>query len=251
MPDFLPISDPSSFLPLISADRALAEGADQIPLPPFDPESIFLLHHAGIRQAVYEGTLILDRLCDKPHSQSEHFPPTLLYRHALDLGDSIATLLRFGSASDAAILLRSLLESVICLEFMLKDNLLHLEQARCYWVCFRIKQYETYMKHDPSTAQGQKFHDLLDSDSALKMAQFPRSDHSKERKALEEYLSNPRFKPIWERYNNAKKNKQKREWYSLCSKARNIRELAKEIGREAEYSMMYQDLSELGSKLNY
>jgi hypothetical protein len=101
------------------------------------------------------------------------------------------------------------------------------------------------MKHDPSTAQGQKFHDLLDSDPALKMAQFPRADHSKERNALEQDLSTPQFTPIWERYKSAKKNKQKGEWYSLCSKARNVRELAKEIGREAEYAMMYQDFSEL------
>lgn len=149
MPDFLPVSDPSPLLPLIPADRALAEGADKIPIPPVDPESIFLLHHAGIRQAVYEGTLLLDRLCDKPHSQAEHFPPTLLYRHVLDLGDSIATLMRFGSASNGAILLRSLLESVICLEFMLKDNVLDRERARCYWVFFHIKQYETYTKYDP------------------------------------------------------------------------------------------------------
>jgi hypothetical protein len=128
---------------------------------------------------------------------------------------------------------------------MLKDTLLYLERARCYGVVFRIKQYETYMKHDPSTVQGQKFHDLLENDPTLKMAQFPRADYSNERKAIEEYLSNPRFKPIWERYNNARKNKQKGEWYFLCSKARNVRELAKEIGREAEYAMMYQHLSEL------
>lgn len=39
MPGFLPISDPSSLLSLISADKALAEEADQIPVPPVDPDS--------------------------------------------------------------------------------------------------------------------------------------------------------------------------------------------------------------------
>ena len=116
MANYLPNLEPAKhLLPLIAEDKTLANGADQIPIPPVDSESLFLLHHAGIRQAVYQGTLILDSLCDKPHSQAEHFPPTLLYRHMLDLGDSIATLLRFGSASNGAILLRSLFESVICL----------------------------------------------------------------------------------------------------------------------------------------
>lgn len=245
MADFLPISEPAKYiLPLISADRTLAEGAHEIPIPPVDPESIFLLHHAGVRQAVYRGTLILDRLCDMPLSQVETLPPAMLFRHLLDLGDSIGTLLRFGSASNGAILLRSLFESLIGLEFMLKDSTLQLERARCYWVSLRIKKYEAYVKYDPSTEPGKAFHHLLDSDQSLKTARFPREDRSKERKSLEQYFSDPRYKPIWDRYQNAKKGKKPREWYSLCSKAGCLRELAREIGREVEYALMYQQLSE-------
>ena len=61
MKNFLPHSEPPKYLlPLTSVDRALAEGAHIIPIPPDDSESLFLLHHAGVREFVYQMKYHLD-----------------------------------------------------------------------------------------------------------------------------------------------------------------------------------------------
>lgn len=230
-------------LPLLPVDRALVQGLEQASPPPKHLEETCLLHHEGVRQAVYVGTHIIDRLCASPPSDGNHLPIVLLYRHILDIGDSIGTLMRFGSASSSAILLRTLFESVIGLEFLLQDNAFHADRANCYWACHRIRQMENFTKYDPSTESGREFHQILDSDQSLSTASFPRKDHSEERKILEDVLSRAGYKEHWDKYKHAKKKKQPRDWYALCSTANNIRELSKLVGMHAQYAILYAQLS--------
>lgn len=244
MPGIFPSLEPEpKILPLIPVDRALVQGVEQVALPPNHLEETCLLHHAGVRQAVYVGTHIIDRLCASPPSSGNHLPTVLLYRHILDIGDSIGTLMRFGSASNAAILLRTLFETVIGLEFLLQNNTFQTDRANCYWACHRIRQMENFTKYDPSTESGREFHKILDSDPILSKANFSRKDHSRERKILEDILSRVGYKEHWDKYKHAKKKKQPRDWYALCSTANNIRELSMLVGMEAQYAILYAQLS--------
>jgi hypothetical protein len=147
--------------------------------------------------------------------------------------------------SNAAILLRSLFESFISLAFLLENNTLQEERSRCYWVSIQIRRLELFKKYHPSTDAGKAFHRLLDNDPVFSKASFPRRDHTEDRIAIEKYLSDPRYKSIWDRYKTAKTNKKPRHWYSLCSKADTIRSLATLVGREAHYALVYDQLSEL------
>ena len=166
----------------------------------------------------------------------------MLYRHALELGDAIGTLLRFGSSTAASILVRSLFETSLGLEFILEKNTFHEDRASCYQAFYQIERFKNFTRYDPGTKEGAELHRILDADKKLNAAVFPREDLTKERKAVLDILNTTRYKPYWDRYKVAKSKP--KQWYSLCSKGSELRSLARIIGRESEYVLLYRMLSE-------
>lgn len=234
-------------LPLYDFDETLISGVDTVCLPPKDLNEQLLLHHTGTRQAVYIGTHILAKFLKNFPQTDNHLPVARLYRHLLDVGDSIGTLVRFGSAPTATILLRTLFETMLSLEFILQGNRFHKERAESYWACYKIKKLESCLTTDPSTEAGRQFYQLFDH-----LPDIPSLSHldrvqqlHEERTQHEKELGEGYYKNYWERYQAAKKNKRPREWYALSSSARNLRELARLVGREGEYLFLYQAPSEI------
>ncbi len=128
----------------------------------------------------------------------------MLYRHVLDIGDSIGTLVRFGSANNAAVLVRALFESSVGLEFVLQNNTFHEDRASCYEAFRMIKRLKNLIRYDPGTKEGAELHAILDSDTKLKDAVFSRQDLSKEREIVEGMLNGDRFRHHWEKYKETK-----------------------------------------------
>ena len=238
LPKLQPIPNILSFTP---ADHQLLAGLPSITIPPADSDQKHLLLHAGIRQSVYMGTHFLQSLCVNHIKKTTDLPAVMMYRHMLDMGDSISTLLRLGCAAGGFIVLRSLYESSLFLDFLLQDNVLHDDRSTCYWVGYRTKQLQDLTKFDPNTEKGQEFHKRLQSDPSLTDKKFPTKDYKKDRAFLEEFLSRDGIHIYYEKY---KQSKGKRPtWYSLCSEAKDRRQLAKILHRENEYDILYSYFS--------
>ena len=242
VPRNLPKLTPAAgLLPLTPTDASLSSGIEEVTIPPADLESKHLLLHAGLRQAVYYGTHLLDRIVRIPEKPRRHLPVVMLFRSILDLSDSIATLIRFGSSFAASILLRSLFEAYVQLQFILQGKSFHTDRADSCWAGYRIDQLETFTKYDPSTDPGKRFHDLLQKDETLKKADFAKRSFSEEREILIAELSTPPYDKCYEQY---QRNKGKpKEWYSLCCQATNLRELARVVELESHYALLYSWLS--------
>jgi len=239
----LPFLKPAeTILTLTAQDECLGKSPKTVNLPPHTFEDACWLIHYVISQSAYAGTHILHHLLANPPGKGPHLVPLMLYRHALDLGDSIGTLFRFGSANSAIVLIRALFETTIALEFILEKNSFHEDRAICYQAFRRIKRYKNLIRYDPETPEGKQFHAILDSDPTLADAVFPRKDLSDERKQVEEMLNAGPFRPYWEKYQQAKPKP--RHWYSLCSSVDDLRRLARSIGRESYYILLYDTLSE-------
>jgi len=206
-----------SVLSLTPEDQCLEKGWDSALIPPRTLEEARFLTCYVIRQSAYAGTHILDHLLCNPPGNNSHLAPLMLYRHALEIGDSIGTLLRFGSATTASILGRSLFETSLGLEFILEENTFHEDRATCYQAFYQIERYKNFTRYDPGTPEGIEFHRILDDDKKLNEAVFPRRDLGNERQAVEEVLNSTRYKPYWDNYKAAKRKP--KQWYSLCSRA--------------------------------
>lgn len=241
----LPFLKPiDSILSLKPEDQCLEEGWDSTPIPPRTLEEAQFLTFYVIRQSVYAGTHILDHLLRNPPGNNSHLAPLMLYRHALEIGDSIGTLLRLGSSTTGSILARSLFETSLGLEFILEKNTFHEDRATCYQAFYQIERFRNFTRYDPGTKEGAELHQILDADKKLDEAVFPRKDLSNERKAVENVLNSTRYKPHWDKFKAAKPKKKPKQWYSLCSSAPELRSLARLIGRESEYVLLYKMLSE-------
>jgi len=234
-----------SILSLTPEDQCLEKGWDSALIPPRTLEETRFLSCYVVRQSVYAGTHILDHLLSNPPGNGSHLAPLMLYRHALELGDAIGTLLRFGSSTTASILVRSLFETSLGLEFILEENTFHEDRASCYQAFYQIERYRNFTRYDPGTTEGAELHRILDADKKLNEAVFPRKDLSNERQAVENVLNSTRYKHYWDKYKAAKQKQKPKQWYSLCSKAPELRSLARLIGREAEYILLYKMLSEI------
>lgn len=240
----LPFLKPiNSILSLTPEDQCLEKGwEDSALVPPGTLEETRFLTYYIIRQSVYAGTHILDHLLSNPPGKNSHLAPLMLYRHALELGDAIGTLLRFGSSTSASILVRSLFETSLGIEFILEENIFHEDRASCYQAFYQIERFNNFTRYDPGTKEGTELHRILDADKKLNEAVFPRKDLSNERKAVEKVLNSIRYKPHWDKYKTTKQKP--KHWYSLCSKAPELRSLARLIGRESEYVLLYKMLPE-------
>jgi len=231
-----------SLLPLAPEDKFLEAGQHLAQIPPRSLDEACHLTYYIVNQSVCAGTHILDHLLRNPPGDSSHLAPLMLYRHALEIGDSIGTLLRLGSSTTASILMRGLFETSLGLEFILENNSFHRDRAICYHAFNHIERFKNFDRYDPNTSAGKELHRILDADKNLDAAVFPRKDLSKERQVLDEILNSSEYKPFWNQFKAAKPKP--KHWYSLCSTAQDIRSLSRLIGREAEYVLLYRMLSE-------
>ena len=243
LPNFEPAKN---ILSLISADYALEKSIDEIHFESHNLEELYILLHSGVRQSVYIGTHIMDYFFQAYPVGTKQFPVVMLYRHLHDLGDSIGTLLRFGSTSTASILLKSLFEVYLGVEYILQGKTFHEDRAKHYYAGSIMKNLEILMTHDPSTEQGKRLHRILEKNVGIGKAYFSKRDYGQERSEVEKEFSEDQFLSEYrKKYKKAKSNKKRKEWYYLSSGAQSPREFAKTIGKEAEYVLLYQMISEI------
>jgi hypothetical protein len=235
--------DPSPEIISLSHLDARLNEIESVSLPPQTLEQAHFLTYYVIRQSVCVGTRLLDHLFRHPPGDGIHLTPLMLYRHALELGDSISILLRFGSSTTANVLLRGLFETSLNLGFILEDARFHEDRASCYRAFRQIQRLNIHTRYDPGTSQGADLHRILDADPRLQGAQFPRRDLSKNRAEIEGLLNTTEFKPFWDKYKREKRKP--RHWYTLYSGIQDLRSLAKLVGRESEYLLLYKSLSEV------
>lgn len=119
-------------LPLSEIDKFFVSGLQSCPLDSDNSDDICLFLHEGVRQSVYMGTHILEKLLSSISGRNEHLPVVMLYRQVLEVGDSIGTLLRMGSVDVSAIASRTLFELTLELEFLLEGRTFHEDRANCF-----------------------------------------------------------------------------------------------------------------------
>jgi hypothetical protein len=176
--------------------------------------------------------------------EADFLPPAMIYRYILDLGDSIASLIRLQAGASAFSVLRSLFEGSLALHFILDGNKMHRDRATAYYASYLISQQTILLKQDGETNSGKQFKTTVAADEMLKNVKFPQRDTAMDRAKIAQRLSSEQYRPYWERYTEAKKRGKRCEWFSLCSpEITNRRLLARLLKREGEYEILYGYLS--------
>ena len=165
-----------------------------------------------------------------------------LFKNALSMADAIEVMMRQGVIRPGQLQLRSLFEVSVTLQWVLQES--GDERARAYHVAnLRKRRLDTRLDL-PGTVENKAFKDLWDTIGERN----PSPAREKELRAkianLNKVLSGPslcdlnkKFEPFYQ------KNKREKDWYKILDVS-SFRKIAEDVGRTAEYDIIYASGSE-------
>jgi len=202
----------------------------------------------SIEEAVSFGTHII-KWCleDIPESKRDdaHLVPILLFRHALELLDSISILVRPGSIDPSKIILRGLLETVMSIEWILQADTNR--RAMAFWVWHAHHNLRIYEKLDPASNSGKQFRSKLKKDRYGKNLSIPQiPDLQQMTKNLNNLLTKPAYAQAELEYQRLSQGRRKNpDWYSFFGGPPNREQLADKIGLSGIYEVLYRNWSDV------
>lgn len=176
----------------------------------------------------------------------EHLSPLLFLRNIIELTNSISLLVNSGSIEPAKIILRSLIECVFSLEYMLEDN--SKNRALSYLVWHAHKDLNFLDKLNLQSQIGKQFRNELEKDKLLKQNDnnsFFQNPRIKIQKRInQELLATSHLKPIEEEYQRTCSKFKNPNWYSLFNGPKDINQLAKYLKLNASYEILFRGYSD-------
>lgn len=173
----------------------------------------------------------------------EEIPLIMTFRNILELMDSISILLRHSSTEPCKNLLRSILESIFVIEYIIKDNSKH----RCYdyLTGHYMRKLNIYKKLDPTAEQGKQFRSELKDDELAGGMTIPNINNLDKMTAnIKSILNKSEFSSSLAEYNRMKQIKRgKPNWYSFFGGPNNIIELARHLKLLGLYNVLYRQFS--------
>jgi hypothetical protein len=125
-----------------------------------DEKELLIFLSAACEEVVNFGSTAFQRCINTyPSNGSDaHLAFCLFLRHAVELVDSISILIRERSIDPCKIILRSLLETALSIEWILNDALHIEDRAKAYIIFKAHRELSIINNIDESTNEGKKFH---------------------------------------------------------------------------------------------
>lgn len=172
----------------------------------------------------------------------ENIPPTMLFRHLLDLIDSISILVKQGCGDTSKLLIRGALEAVFALEYLFQKDTN--QRAMAFLVMEIVREIKILKKLDPSTHEGTELNKIFENEKTLTGRNLNSGYDLKLEVMQKENLFNlPQFQPAYLEYQKLKAKEKNPAWYRLFNGPKNIRDLAKHLKKESYYEPLYRKWS--------
>jgi hypothetical protein len=194
------------------------------------------------------GLSVFARCAYRPAGDDENLPILFVYRHLLEMLDSVIIQVAECAPAPAALQLRAMFDALLTIEYILEDEGKVRERAFAYIHNVQLERRRTYLSLDPGTPQGKAFLDAISGDPYSKDHKPPVVPDLAERlKEIDEMLEKPELKAAAQAYQIAKKAVgRKPNWYTLYNGPKNLGELARHLKRGAQYEILYKEWAERG-----
>jgi hypothetical protein len=205
-----------------------------------EPSKILNMMGRTIDEFVDYGGEIYNNICDSYKFDELELPIPLTFMQVLDLLDSMAILTKKGQSEGIKPILRSLFETVLTLEHLIKVP----RQAGVisYQVAHAHKQMSLRIKLDPKTEQGKQFKQM--NSRVYPGMVLPEYSADEINKHLKKFLERDDIKEVNELWMEKKKQRKRiPEWFSLYSDASNLKELSCLYNLDPFYEVLYPMLS--------
>jgi len=171
----------------------------------------------------------------------EDHAPLALYRHIIEMGDGIETLISQGCSGPSSALLRSCFEPCLALKYIVKENY---EPRSLAWLCSYLhSEIELKGVLDRDTKKGEKLASALQKEAPEILEKLRPARCIGE---LQEALAEPHFAEMEAKYQRLKeKSGRPPYWCALVGGPKSLPELAYRLSWGAPYQVFYGPWSTL------
>ncbi len=198
----------------------------------------------GLDEVVNFGSNIINWDLNRLNGSDEDLPSILFLRNFIEEVDAISILIKHSSVDPCKNLLRTALENLFYLEYILDND--SKNRSLSYLVWNVIKNNKLLTKADGKSKEFVDFSNKCKKDKFLKhstpfiiyQADLLKADGEK-------MLFLPKYLPIKIEYDNTKKRlKKSPSWYSLFNGPDNLEKLANTLNFNAMYEVLYRGFSD-------
>lgn len=196
-----------------------------------------------IEETVNYGSNVFNWCFSSLNGGDEHVPIFLSFRHIFELLDSISILIKSSCVDPCKILLRSIFESSLTIEYLLEKDTS--QRGMDFMVCYYHELLKFYRRWNPEDQMCKEFRQKLKADEVLKnmkIVEFP--DIKKEIEKRLKIFKLPKYSESEKEYESLRKESSGRiKWYSLHDGPRSVQELAECLDRPGFYQILYHQWS--------
>jgi len=198
----------------------------------------------GVQECVSFGTHVAKWCMDNPPWRDERSLPVLLsFRHALEILDSISVLIWHGLADPCKILLRSLFETWMGIEYIVQKD--SGRRAMSFLVWHVKRKRKSYLQLLENSPENKQFRAALEEDSLGLLDNIrPIDGISRYIDRLNRLLGKPMYQKVDQEFERVQKaHKRNPNWFSLYDGPRDIKQLAEKLGHSGIYETLYRFFS--------
>lgn len=211
---------------------------------PVKAEKLLSKFQVSIEEVVNFGTHLLNWDIERTNGGDENLPIAMIFRHIVELTDSISILVGKSAIDASKPLLRSALESYLNLKYMLAED--SKSRALAFLVCNYHKELKFLEKLDPNNkADYGQLQTKIKNEQTLQFEfELPHISGSVNRIAqLEKLLSLPIYQDAENEYQRLRSQMKNPEWYRFWNGPARIEALADSVGHSMLYELLYRNWS--------
>ena len=208
-----------------------------------DLEVLLIKFSTLINDGVNFGTNLMKWDSEKQRAGDENMPPLLFLRNIIELSDAISILVKSSSIDSCKTILRSLIENIFSLEYLLETE--SEKRSISYIVWYIHRELTLYDKLTSTTQSGVQFKKELEKDRMIDDAKeyLDNPEIIQAKKSYEDLLNSPKYISIEAEYQLTSLKKKNPNWYSLFGGPTNIEQLAKHLKFNSIYEIKYRGYS--------
>lgn len=215
--------------------------------PSENPRLAGILSHysSTIAETVNFGSTVFQWILERTHEGDHHIAAFSFYRRSLDLLDSISVLIKNSCVSPCKVLLRSLFEAMLSLEYMMQSDFER--RGRDYILCLKHKERDSLRQSLKGDPLHQEYIGIFRNDALLQNMRHPDIPEAEIKEAIrlkERIFTAAAYADSESSYQEVKAKRDGRNpqwWFSLHGGPRDICELAARMKRPGQYEMLYRD----------
>ncbi|MDP1728487.1 MAG: DUF5677 domain-containing protein [Bacteroidota bacterium] len=197
----------------------------------------------GIENLVNFGVQIVGWDLDQEGKSDEHLPPILFLRNYIEVIDAISILVRHSSIDPCKNLLRTALENLANIEYLLEKDTN--QRSLSFLVWNFVNGHMSALKVDGKSLEYKQLRDAYNKDRFLKTSTpsiHPDAEQAKANSVA--LLAHDKYKAVHLEYRRTAKRIQNPNWYSLFNGPRTMKKLCEHLEINVLYELVYRTFSE-------